>query len=176
MEKKYELVKTSVTKAGRFEIVRDSVLEQGRIYPYSYIRMKNSVGVLAFLENELVLVRQYRHALGKYEFEIPGGAIEAGDSPRETAERELKEETGYLAKEWIELGSYYPSPGVSTEECFLFLAFCHERVEVEREPLEYMENQLVCEESFETMIRNGSFKHSMGLTAWMKYNIWRREL
>ena len=67
-------------------------------------------------------VRQYRYPLGEHLLEAPAGKLEPGEEPLRCAERELSEETGYTADELISLGSYYTSPGYSTECLHLYLA------------------------------------------------------
>ena len=67
-------------------------------------------------------VRQYRYAYGKSLLEAPAGKLEPGEDPAEAAVRELSEETGFTAGRLIPLGSYYTSPGYSTEVLHLYLA------------------------------------------------------
>ncbi|MBA2442859.1 MAG: NUDIX hydrolase [Rubrobacter sp.] len=69
---------------------------------------------------DVVLVRQYRQPVGGATLELPGGGVEVGDEPRETARRELLEETGYRAEGLVCLGTVHTSPGRSTEVCHLF--------------------------------------------------------
>jgi 8-oxo-dGTP pyrophosphatase MutT (NUDIX family) len=73
-------------------------------------------------EREVVLIRQYRHGTREVTLEIPGGIVEAGDSPQEAARRELLEETGYEAEEMIGLGFVHPNPAFLDNRCFTFLA------------------------------------------------------
>ncbi len=68
------------------------------------------------------LIRQYRFAVGSYILEAPAGKLEPGESPFETANRELIEETGYQAGEMVEKGWIYTTPGFSDEKLFLFEA------------------------------------------------------
>ena len=168
-EKRYEIVRSEISSLGRFSIQMDYVSEQGEIYPYSYVKCKDSVGVLAFYEGMIVLEKQYRHAFGSYELEIPGGAIELGENPEVTAARELAEETGYIATKLEKLGVYYPTPGSSDECSYLYLAKCESVRLSKKEPLEYMEIMLVTPEDFVQLIKNNVFKHSMGIVAWLKY-------
>jgi ADP-ribose pyrophosphatase len=83
-----------------------------------------AVAILALDEAQRVLmIRQYRHPVGRELWEIPAGLRDAdGESPLQTAQRELLEETGYRASEWHTLIDYYGSPGFSTEELRVFLA------------------------------------------------------
>jgi len=71
---------------------------------------------------EIVLVRQYREAVGQALWELPAGMIEAGEDPALTAARELEEETGYTAKRLRFLRSLYPTPGYCMERVHLFAA------------------------------------------------------
>ncbi len=168
-DKKYKVVDSTTSKLGLFQIRMDTVDKEGAHYPYSFVEQKDSVGVLAFSGDKIILINQYRHAMGSYEYEIPGGGIDTGEQPIEVAKRELLEETGYAVDSLESLGSYYPSPGSSNEVSYLFVAQCHRVKEPCCEPLEYMTVKVVGKDEFEKMISDGTFKHSMGLVAWLKY-------
>lgn len=73
-------------------------------------------------DGEVILVRQWRHAVGQVLLEVPAGTREAGEEPIVTAARELSEETGYTARELVPLGAFYTAPGFCTEEIHMFLA------------------------------------------------------
>jgi ADP-ribose diphosphatase len=68
------------------------------------------------------LIRQYRFAIGSYILEAPAGTMEPGETPLETASRELIEETGFLAGKLIEKGFIYTTPGFTDEKIYLFEA------------------------------------------------------
>jgi ADP-ribose pyrophosphatase len=68
------------------------------------------------------LLRQYRHAAGGWLWELPAGKLDAGEPPQVTARRELAEEAGVAAREWLGLGTVVSSPGVFTEVVHLYLA------------------------------------------------------
>ncbi len=83
-----------------------------------------AVAVLA-LDNaqQVLLIRQYRHPVGRLLWEIPAGLRDvSGEPPWSTARRELLEEAGYRAGDWRVLTDYYTSPGFSTERLRVFLA------------------------------------------------------
>ncbi len=87
------------------------------------VRHPGGVGVLAVDGGRTWLVRQYRAALGEPMLEIPAGKRDGnGESPVETARRELAEELGMTASEWTPLGSLTPSPGYTDEVIHLFAA------------------------------------------------------
>lgn len=73
-------------------------------------------------DRRVVLVRQYRHAAGETMLEAPAGTIDPGESPEETARRELVEETGYFPRRLEKLAEFYPSPGILEELMHVFLA------------------------------------------------------
>lgn len=72
--------------------------------------------------NEICLLRQYRHAIGRWLWELPAGKLDGGEQPLACARRELEEEAGVVAADWRPLGGVVSSPGVFTEIVHLFLA------------------------------------------------------
>jgi len=95
----------------------------GRTGTREVVEYAGAVAVVPVNERgELLLVRQYRHAVGKNLLEIPAGKLEPGEDPATCAERELLEETGYEAEQITRLISFYSTPGFTTEELHLFLA------------------------------------------------------
>jgi ADP-ribose pyrophosphatase len=99
------------------------VLPSGRETTREIAHYPNSVGIVPLDENKnVILVRQYRHAVGKMLLEIPAGGMEAGESPLQSALRELEEETGYTAAKMEQIGGIYAAPGYSTEFLHLYLA------------------------------------------------------
>jgi len=73
-------------------------------------------------DKNVVLVRQYRYAVGTELLEIPAGTLEPGETPKECAVRELEEETGYKAREFKKIMEVFMVPGYSTEKITLYLA------------------------------------------------------
>lgn len=95
----------------------------GRTSTREVVEYAGAVAIVAVNEKgELLLVRQYRHAVGKTLLEIPAGKLEPGEEPMASARRELLEETGCEAERLIKLISFYSTPGFTTEELHLFLA------------------------------------------------------
>jgi ADP-ribose pyrophosphatase len=75
----------------------------------------------------LLMVRQHRHATGRWLLELPAGTLDPGEPPQSCAERELREETGYRPRRIERLGGFYTAPGFLTEYLHVFL--CTELVE-----------------------------------------------
>ena len=71
---------------------------------------------------EVVMIEQYRHGIRDITLEIPGGLIERGDTPEQSALRELREETGYRGGEMIDLRFVFPNPAIQNNRCYTFLA------------------------------------------------------
>ena len=87
------------------------------------IRHPGAAVVLAVTDNDnVVLVRQYRHGAGELLLEAPAGTLDPGETPEEAACRELAEETGYFPHRIKKLMDFYPSPGILAERMHLFLA------------------------------------------------------
>ncbi len=82
----------------------------------------NCVAIIAIADDNVLLVKQFRQAVGKELLEIPAGGIESGEDPVATVRRELQEETGYLPRKVERLGGFYSTPGYCTEYLYLYLA------------------------------------------------------
>jgi ADP-ribose pyrophosphatase len=90
-------------------------------------------------EGRVILVRQYRHAPGEMLLEIPAGKLSPGEEPLRCAERELLEEVGCRAGEWVKLASFYTSPGFSDEMLHLYMALDLQEGEASPEEDEFLE-------------------------------------
>lgn len=109
---------------GFIEVLKDTVrLPDGSISTREYITHPGAVAMLALLDNgKLVMERQFRYPLHREFIELPAGKIDDGEDMLVTAQRELQEETGYVADEWIHLTTAWPCIGYSDERMEYFLA------------------------------------------------------
>jgi ADP-ribose pyrophosphatase len=98
-------------------------LDNGVTSDMDFIRHPGAAAMVPMLNyQEVVLIKQYRHAIREFIWEIPAGTLDAGESPLNCARRELVEETGYSADNWHQLGTITPLPGCSDERIHIFLA------------------------------------------------------
>jgi 8-oxo-dGTP pyrophosphatase MutT (NUDIX family) len=101
----------------------DFVGPGGEAFSRTYLKHPGAVGIVALDGTDVILVRQYRAALGRELLEIPAGTLDReGEPPLECAKRELGEEAGATASTWEFLLTYAVAPGVSSEELHLFVA------------------------------------------------------
>ena len=95
----------------------------GREYDIDFVRHPGAAAVVAVDDGGRVcLVRQYRHGIADFLWEIPAGKLDPGEAPDRCAVRELAEETGVTAGRWNPLGLYIPAPSLFTELIHLYLA------------------------------------------------------
>lgn len=106
-------------------LYKDTVsLPNGHPAVREVIRHVGAVGVLPLTnDGKVIIERQFRYPLNRVITEIPAGKLDSFTEDRlSAAQRELEEETGYTAKEWTELGDYYPTPAYCDERITLYLA------------------------------------------------------
>ena len=118
-------------------------------------------------QQEVVLVRQYRHGAQKVILELPGGAMEPEDeSPMQSARRELLEETGYTSDNFIQIGCVSPNPANQTNLIYSFLALDAERVATQHlDDTEDIEVVLKPLEEVIRMAKSGELLQSMQVSA-----------
>lgn len=90
-------------------------------------------------EGNVALVRQFRYPFGRALLELPAGKLEKDEEPFPAAKRELSEETGLEAEHWIDLGPVYVSPGISTEQLYLYLATGLRQGKAHPDPNEFLD-------------------------------------
>ncbi len=106
--------------------------------------------------DEILLVRQYRYAVGRFMTEIPAGKLELGENPADAVVRELREETGARAEKVYPIGWLYVSPGYTTEKLYLYAAEGLSFGEQDLDPDEYLDViRMPFDQALETALGEG---------------------
>jgi len=137
----------------------------------------NWVNVIALTpEQQLVMVEQYRHGSDTVELEIPGGMMDATDaSPEATAQRELREETGYEGANPRLIGQILPNPAIMSNVCFTVM-FDHCRC-LHPTTFDHSEDlitRLVPAADFPRLVAAGKIRHSLVVVALYHFELWQR--
>ena len=152
---------------------RDSVRMAGggAIPDYYVLEYPDWVSVLAVTkQGELVLLRQYRHGLGKVHFELCAGVVEAGEEPMRAARREMLEETGFGGGQWQPWVASSPNPGTHNNLSHCFLALGVEKLqEPQLEATEEITVHLVSPEQARHIAENGQMIQALFLAPLYKY-------
>lgn len=107
-----------------WDVVSERFDYHGTDLTREFVAHPGGVAVIAMNEKqEVLLIKQYRHPVREYLWEIPAGLLDVpGESRHEAAKRELLEETGYIAEDWQPLIEFHTTPGGSNETVSIFLA------------------------------------------------------
>jgi ADP-ribose pyrophosphatase len=136
------------------------------------------VNIVALTPDEqVVLIRQWRFGAREVTLEIPGGMVDPGEAPGEAARRELLEETGYAAAEWIELGSIQPNPAILNNRCHTFLArgcvVAGAQAQIETEDISVELQPLA---AVPRLLADGAISHALVAVAFQRLDLWQRGL
>ena len=116
--------KKRLHKGRVFELYSENLTtDQGKTFSVEVIRHPGAAAIVPVdADGTVLLLSQYRHAVGRRIWEIPAGTLDPGETPEICARRELVEETGFSAGSWTKLGEITPVPGYSDERIHLYLA------------------------------------------------------
>ena len=168
------------TKPGfRGKLVHLDVLQietrSGRRVEREVIKHPGAVVVIPKLPHgNLVLIYQLRAAVGGEIWEFPAGTLEKGESIQHCAQRELEEETGYRAGRIRRVLDFFPTPGISTEKMYLFVAEDLKEGKSNLDSDEELEAREFSEAEVERMIRQGKIidgKTILGFLFYQKYKV-----
>jgi len=142
----------------------------------SILEATDWVNVIALTAaDECILIRQYRYGTDQYTLEIPGGMIDPGESPLAAAERELREETGYVAARWTALGRTAPNPAFQRNYLYTFLAegceLAGAQLQDEGEDIEVL---VTPRSEIDAMIATDVIDHALVVVAFLKLELHRR--
>lgn len=156
----FDLKKVKVRRANGHEFVHDVIFHSGA-----------AVIVPMLSPKEFVLIRQYRTAVNDVIWEFPAGTLEDCESPLECAKREIIEETGFAAKHWNKLGTFYPAPGISTELMHLFLARDLVAKKMSLDQDEFIQKNVVSFKTLQKMILNGTVIDAKTIVGFFYYQM-----
>ena len=140
-------------------------LPNGHILDCHLLEYNDEIMVFALTKNqEVVLIRQYRHGSQKAILELPGGSVDDGESPLEAAKRELMEETGYTSDTFIEVGHGSPNPAIYTNKIYSFLAMDAKQTGKQSAyDAETIDVSLTALEEVIAMAKSGDLIHSLNI-------------
>ncbi len=167
------LKKETIFRGNIIEVdVGEARLLDGTMAPREVVRHGGGVGIVPVWEDQVLLVRQFRIAVGHEVLEIPAGRLEPNESPEERALIELEEEIGYRAGRLVHVASCYCSPGFTNEKDHLYLAFNLEKTAQRPEFDERIDIAPFPLDDVEAGLRDGFFddgKTIIGLQALLAY-------
>ncbi|MFN3345888.1 MAG: NUDIX hydrolase [Chloroherpetonaceae bacterium] len=173
LESKYLFKRPWLTvREERLELESGGIIEQ--FYVFEYPRWVNVVALTK--ENEVVLIRQYRHAIGEVYFEIPAGVCEDGEDLLEAAQRELLEETGYGGGEWSLFMTLCANPSIQANRTYTFLARgvekqAHQQLEATEEITVHLKSP----EEVKALIFQGEFIQALHTAPLLKFLLTLKE-
>lgn len=154
-----------------FDVRRDKAIEpDGLRSTRDIVVHPGSVVVLpVFDDGRILLIRQYRHAVGRELWELVAGGMEPGEAPLAGAKRELAEETGYTARSWRKLLDVFPTPGFVSERMVVYLAQDLREGEARPEDDERITTRAFAPREIERWIRSGKLRDAKSIAGILFY-------
>ncbi len=147
-----------VVEPGGVEVTRDVVTHNGSV-----------VLLPVFPDGRILLVRQYRHSVDQYLWELVAGRIDRGEQPLSAARRELREETGYTARRFRKLLDVFPTPGFVSERMIVYSAHGLRSGVATPEDDEVITARLFTLRQLEAMMRRGTLRDAKSIAGILYY-------
>ncbi len=156
---------TTMFKARTFEVVEERIhLATGKLTRHVTIQHPGAAVILPRHDDgSLVVIKQYRHSVRQTLLEFPAGTLEPGEDPLICAKRELAEEAGQLAQEWIGLANLHPAPGFCNEIQYCYLAAGLSPCDTNYDEDELIEITTMTSSQVADAIRNGEMTDSKSI-------------
>jgi len=171
------------------KVLSSELLFQGRVFALKRERVAEPSGLVAtrdivvhpgssvvlpvLPDGRIVLIRQYRHAAGEFLWELVAGHKDPGESFAQGAHRELKEETGYVARKVTKLLEIFPSPGLLGEKMEIFLAEGLTKGRARPEDDEKITQQIVTLDEAKVWIRSGRIRDAKSIAGILYYALFQ---
>ena len=171
-KRKAKILKSEVLFEGKsFGVRRDELIEPSGVRTMrEVVTHPGSVVVLPVLpDGKIVLVQQYRHATGRYLWELVAGRMEKGENPKKGGARELIEETGFRAKKLTVFLDFFPTPGFLQERMYLLLAEGLTPGQAQPEEDEKLAVGTYSKKQLQEMIRSGKMKDAKSIAGLLFY-------
>lgn len=157
----------------RFDVrACDRLTRSGASHHYEALVHPGGVVILPLWdEHSILMIRNYRFAVGETLWELPAGTLEPDEEPEKSAFRELKEETGYEAKAIALLGRFYSSPGISNEVITVYVAKDLHFVGQQLDDGETITTEVLTWKTIYEMIRSGEIRDSHAISTFFLYRL-----
>jgi ADP-ribose pyrophosphatase len=169
---KLEVLKSEMVYQGRvFGVRRDEVVEPNGVRAQrEVITHSGSVVVLPVLKDgRILMIQQYRYAAKQYLWELVAGRIDAGETVKQAAARELREETGYRAKRFSVILDVFPTPGFLEERMYILLAEGLTEGEAQPEADEKIISRVYHLKELKQMMKRGKLRDAKSIAGILYY-------
>lgn len=183
MERRFLFCKEPMSRLQPYTTIAQELLHDNRYWQYKHDRYilpdgkkesdyfyadsHGSTIIIPILgDNRLIMVKQYRYLNQKSSLEFPGGGLASGLKPEENAHKELLEETGMIAEQLINIGSFNPCNGITNELCSVYIAKQLTFIGHNADETEDIEIVNVSIDECYTLIRTGEIWDGMTLASW----------
>ncbi|MFL6450862.1 MAG: NUDIX domain-containing protein [Bryobacteraceae bacterium] len=163
-----------ICESGVFQL-REDLVEGPRAkrFTFSVAEVKSGSSILPVTGDGYVyLIREYKYAIGRPSVEVASGAIEQGESPLAAAQRELHEELGLAARQWVELGTIDPFTTQLVSPNYQFLALDLEQVRKDPDEAEVIQRVKLRLDEAVRMVMANEITHAPSCTLLLKAQIW----
>ncbi len=171
MKTEEKTLKENTIYSGRILNLRvdTALLPNGEQATREFVVHNGGVTVAAMnSDDELVFVRQFRYPYMAEVLELPAGKLELGEDPFEAGKRELREEAGVTADEYLDLGTFYPSPGYTSEIIYLYAATGLHSTEQDLDEDEFLNVEWIKLDKAVEMIMSGEITDGKTIAAVLK--------
>ena len=167
---KWKVIDSEVLFQSKFVSVLDDtvILPNGQEITFTRVELKDYVTILPFIKDKILMIEIFRYPKNCLSLELPSGQIEEGESPKESAFRELEEETGYRAGKLETIGFFHPLSR-STQKAHLFLAKDLKKGEKNLDVTEQINTKCYSIKDIKRILSAGNITHAPTLVALQKF-------